>query len=278
MTVFLAGSECPFTCVFCDLWQYTLDEPTPPGAIPRQLEIALESMGSDAVAESIKLYNASNFFDTNAVPPQDLEVIAAQLAGFRRVTVECHPRLVNASCIRFAERLDGALEVAMGLETIHPQAWSRLNKQMTLQDFADAAERLQDNGIGVRAFVLLSPPFVPARESVEWTVRSVRFALERGVDVVAVIPARGGNGALERLGEQGLFKAPTLAMLEEAMMRALVSARGVVLADLWDAEKLSACPACQQARLQHLRDMNRTGVAGSGLDCPRCRGGHGKGS
>ena len=41
MTVFLAGSECPFTCVFCDLWQYTLDEPTPPGAIPQQLEIAL---------------------------------------------------------------------------------------------------------------------------------------------------------------------------------------------------------------------------------------------
>ncbi|MGB5999545.1 MAG: radical SAM protein, partial [Thermoanaerobaculia bacterium] len=32
ITVFLAGRECPFTCVFCDLWRQTLDGPTPAGA------------------------------------------------------------------------------------------------------------------------------------------------------------------------------------------------------------------------------------------------------
>ena len=29
LTIFLAGRECPFTCVYCDLWRYTLDEATP---------------------------------------------------------------------------------------------------------------------------------------------------------------------------------------------------------------------------------------------------------
>src|SRR4029078_7928629 len=38
LTVFLAGAECPFTCSFCDLWRYTIDRPTPPGALVAQLE------------------------------------------------------------------------------------------------------------------------------------------------------------------------------------------------------------------------------------------------
>lgn len=271
MTVFLAGSECPFTCVFCDLWRYTLDEPTPAGAIPQQIDIALASVEAGTLPDSIKLYNASNFFEKNAVPPRDLEAIADQLDGFRRVIVECHPRLVGASCMRFADRLAGKLEIAMGLETVHPQALARLNKQMTLQDFVGAAELLRRNGIGVRAFVLLSPPYVPARESVEWTVRTARFALDHGVGVVSVIPLRSGNGEMERLGALGLFEPPTLAMLEEVMMRIVESKEGVVLADLWDVDKLSACPSCQAERMSNLRDMNRHGTVNMRVDCPQCR-------
>jgi len=266
----LAGTECPFTCVFCDLWQYTFDEPTPPGAIPKQLEVALES---GTAPDAIKLYNASNFFDKNAVPPQDLEVIADRLAGIGEVTVECHPRLVGESCIRFAERLEGRLQVAMGLETIHPDVLPRLNKQMSLQDFLSASDLLHANRIGVRAFVLLSPPFVPVAEAVEWSLRTVEFALDHGIEVVSVIPMRGGNGEMERLAELGLFEPPTLSMLEEVMGRAVESRRGVVLADLWDAEKLTACPICQEARLRRLRDMNRTGKVSSGVVCPQCRNG-----
>src|SRR5215831_5182244 len=37
LTVFLAGAECPFTCSFCDLWRYTIDGPTPAGALPTQI-------------------------------------------------------------------------------------------------------------------------------------------------------------------------------------------------------------------------------------------------
>ena len=270
VTVFLAGSECPFACVFCDLWQYTLDEPTPRGAIPQQLEVALASLQGAATPHSIKLYNASNFFDGRAVPPEDLDTIAHQLAGFRRVTVECHPRLVGESCFRFAEHLEGQLEVAMGLETIHPQALPRLNKQMTLADFDRAVGLLLENHIGARAFVLLSPPFVPARESVEWSVRSVCYAWERGVEVVSLIPLRVAAGEMQRLTGTGEHEPPTLEMFDEAMASSLALGGGVVLADLWDLEKMLGCANCRQARIEHLREMNRTGAPGVPVECDRC--------
>jgi radical SAM enzyme (TIGR01210 family) len=270
LTVFLAGAECPFTCVHCDLWQFTLDGPTPPGALPSQLGHALTSRIGESLPGAIKLYNASNFFDPRAVPPEDLPTLATQLASFRRVTVECHPRLVGERCLRFAALLPGRLEVAMGLETVHPTALPRLNKQMTLQQFDAAVALLRNGGIGTRAFILLSPPFVPEREAVTWAVRSVEHALDLGVDVVSLIPMRGGVGELARLADRGLLVPPSLEMFERAMEECLGLGRGVVLADLWDVEAMQGCVGCGPGRIAHLRAMNRSGRAGAHVTCARC--------
>ncbi|MET0556540.1 MAG: radical SAM protein [Vicinamibacteria bacterium] len=268
LTVFLAGAECPFTCVFCDLWKQTTDAPTPRGALPQQLRLALASVHG-AAPERIKLYNASNFFETRAVPAADLPAIASLVADFQVVTVECHPRLVLAGegPAVFAASLRGRLEVAMGLETVHPDAAARLGKQMTLADYDAACAHLRARGIGIRSFVLLGAPFVPAAEAVAWAVRSIEHALAQGADVVSVIPVRGGDGTLERLAAEGTFRAPTLRQLEDALTAGLALGPGVVLADLWDAGRLAACDLCRGPRLERLARMNASGVLEPRVPC-----------
>lgn len=274
LTVFLAGSECPFTCVFCDLWRHTLDRPTPRGALPKQLDLALAELDGRQRIDVIKLYNASNFFDSRAVPPADWDALAERLEPFPRVVVECHPRLVDDRCRRFADLLAGELEIAMGLETVHAGALARLNKQMTLGDFERAVARLGASGIATRAFVLVGPPFVPAAAAVEWAVRSVDWALRRGVGVVSLIPTRPSAGEMQRLQAAGDFASPTLADLERALGRALQRAParrgGVVLADLWDLEALASCPACRAARIGRVRRMNLEQRIGAPVECDRC--------
>jgi radical SAM enzyme (TIGR01210 family) len=269
LTVFLAGSECPFTCSFCDLWRATLDRATPLGALPRQLALALQ--GRDPLAlDRLKLYNASNFFDRRAVPPGDLEALAQLAAPFRAVTVESHARTIDRRARDFAARLSGRLEVAIGLETIEPVAMAHLNKRMDLADFDRAARFLQDSGVDLRVFVLLGVPYTPPGDAVDWCVRSVEYALARGAGLVALIPVRGGNGELERLESAGHFVRPTLAQLEEALERSLDLGAGVVTADLWDVERLIACPACGPARVARLRRLNATGVRESPVICAAC--------
>jgi len=279
LTVLLAGAECPFTCVFCDLWRETLDGATPLGALPAQLRKALAAAGPLPRPAAVKLYNASNFFAARAVPVEDEAEFLDLLAPFSRVTVECHPRLVGPRCLAFAARLVGRLEVAMGLETIHPRALPRLNKGMDLDDFGRAADALRAAGIGLRAFVLVAPPFVPAAEAVEWAVRSAAHAFESGALRVSLIPVRGGNGALEALAESGEFAPATLEQLEEALERCLAAtiaataARGaarVVTADLWDARRLARCAVCAEGRLERLARMNRTGTIEPRARCPAC--------
>ena len=255
LTVFLTGAECPFTCSFCDLWRFTIDGPTPPGALTRQLEGVLCSIDGPA-PDRLKLYNASNFFDQRAVPTEDLPGIAALAAPFATVTVESHASTIGPRTLAFAAQLHGRLEVAVGLETIHPFASARLNKRLDLARFDSAAAYLSENGIDLRVFVLLGAPYVPSGESIAWTVRTVEHAVEQGASVVSVIPVRGGNGEMEQLGELGLFTPPSLSELEQVLEECLQFKRSVVIADLWDVERLSTCEYCRPRRVDRLRRMN----------------------
>jgi archaeosine synthase beta-subunit len=271
LTVFLAGAECPFTCAFCDLWRYTIDGPTPPGALVAQLERVLGDV-AEPMPDRLKLYTASNFFDRRAVPPQDLPELARLAAPFDAVTVESHASTIGAGAASFARMLRGRLEVAMGLETIHPVAAARLNKRLDLARFDRAMETLAADAIDVRVFVLLGAPHVEPRQSVEWTVRTVEYAVSRGAAVVSIIPVRGGNGEMERLAALGAFTPPTLVQLEDAL-DGCVQIRGtVVTADLWDVEQLATCAYCRAARAERLRRINVSGRAEPRVPCDRCGG------
>ena len=268
-TIFLAGAECAFTCSFCDLWRYTLDGPTPRGALPAQIDASLATLASISVSR-LKLYNASNFFDRRAVPPDDLPRIADLCAPFAGATVESHANTVGPSVVEFARRLSGRLEVAMGLETIHPSASAALNKRLDLERFDRAMSFLADNAVDARVFVLLGAPGIPANEAVEWTVRSVEHAARRGAALVSIIPVRGGNGEMERLASLGQFTPPTLSQLERALDESADQTGTVVTADLWDVERLGTCSSCRDRRVERLRRMNLTGVREPSIACDEC--------
>ncbi len=275
LVAFLAGRECAFTCVFCDLWRNTLDGPTPPGAIPRQLELARSEAGQLPAGSGIKLYNASNFFDEKAVPRADWPAIFDAVRPFETVTVECHPCLIGEPFRDFAGRLDGRLEVAMGLETAHPEALSKLNKRMTIDDFDRAATRLEEEGVGLRVFVLVGAPFVPSDETVDWTVRSVEHALAAGARVVSLIPIRLGRpyeGYIATIARHGGAAPVTLGAVERAFERSLRLGKGVILLDLWDVQELAECRRCAEARIARLTRMNLTGGPEPKVDCDLCGG------
>jgi radical SAM enzyme (TIGR01210 family) len=252
-TLFLTNRECPFRCLMCDLWKNTLTESVLPGQIPEQIRWALAQLPP---AQHLKLYNAGSFFDPRAIPPADYLEIAQIAAPFERVIVECHPKLVGRRCHEFRAMLSGELEVALGLETVHPEVLPRLNKQMSLDDFSRAARELRTLGIAVRAFIMVRPPFLTDDEGVEWARRSLDFAFAQGVECCSLIPTRAGNGAMEELAMQGHFAPPSLDALEAVTEYGLALRAGRVFVDLWDIGKVSPAAPNRRERMARLARMN----------------------
>ncbi len=267
-TIFLTNRECPWRCLMCDLWKNTLSEIVPLGAIPKQIEVALEALGPGV--QHIKLYNSGSFFDPGAIPRQDYPAIARRLRLFEHVIVESHPALVGEEALRFREMRGGTLEVAMGLETVHPVVLPRLNKRMTLAMFARAAKFLVKNRIAMRAFVLVKPPFLNEEEALVWANKSTKFAFDCGASVVSLIPTRTGNGALDALAEEGQFSQPKLRTLEEAVEFGIDLNRGRVFADLWDLARFAECHDCFEPRRARLESMNLSQTPQPSPSCVSC--------
>jgi radical SAM enzyme (TIGR01210 family) len=262
-TIFLTNRECPFRCLMCDLWRNTLTETVRPGAIPAQIDHALRQLPP---AGQLKLYNSGSFFDPQAILPADHTAIAQRANRFERLIVENHPALTGDGCLRFRDLLSGKLEIAMGLETAHPEVLAGLNKRMTLDHFSIAANFLRRNGIDLRVFILVQPPLMPAADALHWAERSLEFAMECGATAATLIPTRAGNGAMEALN----FAPPSLQTLESAMDYGLRLNAGRVFADLWDLRE--SCADCYAQRRARLQQMNLRQEVLDRIPCDRCGG------
>jgi len=254
-TLFLTNRECPFRCLMCDLWKNTTDQPVAEGAIPKQIALALEQLPS---TKHIKLYNSGSFFDRKAIPPADYTAIADLMnqREFETIIIESHPAFINDEALKFRDMLKGRLEIAIGLETAHPEVLKKLNKKMDLCDFEQAVNLLKINKIAVRAFILLRPPYLSEEEGLTWAKRSLDFAFSVGVECCVVIPTRAGNGAVDYLQHRGDFTPPSVRSLEAVLKYGILEQKGRIFADLWDLEIFSSCEKCFPYRKERLNMMN----------------------
>ncbi len=262
--ILLTNRECPYMCLMCDLWKHTTDERVPVGAIPVQLEYALEKLSP---AKHLKLFNSGSFFDSKAIPVEDYPRIASLADGFESVLVESHTAFIGEKTLEFSRILSPNLQVAVGLETVHPEVLPLLNKGMSLAGFKEAVVFLKANDISVRAFILLRPPKLSEEEGVEWACRSIDFAFSCGVDICSVIPVRSGNGALDQLAAEGLFQEPSIKSLERVLAYGIALNKGLVFADLWNLEHFSTCERCFGSRKERLQQMNLSQEIGIPLSC-----------
>lgn len=251
--IFLTNRECSFHCLMCDLWKNTTDLSIPAGAIPDQIEWALDQMPD---VKHLKLYNSGSFFDERAIIAKDYKRIASLVNGFETVIVESHPLLINEKCLVFRDMLKPDLQIAIGLETVHTEILRILNKQMTLDDFSNAVSYLTKHEIMSRAFILLRPPFLSESEGIHWAERSIDFAFSTGVECCTVIPVRPGNGAMDLLMEKGDFRPPDIHSLERVLEYGIGLNAGRVFADIWDLGLFSGCRKCIDIRTNRLMEMN----------------------
>ncbi|MFC6837691.1 archaeosine biosynthesis radical SAM protein RaSEA [Halomarina ordinaria] len=187
-----------------------------------QVEACLdhERENADAPSELVKIYTSGSFLDEREVPAETRAAIAETFADRERMVLESLPNFVDREKLRdFTDRgLDA--DVAIGLETATDRVrHDCVNKYFEFADFEAACAEALAADAGVKAYLLMKPPFLTEREAVADMKRSVRrCAGVEGCHTVSMNPTNVQRYTMvEQLYHDGGYRPPWLWSVAEVL-------------------------------------------------------------
>ncbi|MFB6162241.1 MAG: archaeosine biosynthesis radical SAM protein RaSEA [Halococcoides sp.] len=143
---------------------------------------AIEAHEADALDEPaplVKLYTSGSFLDERELSGATREAIVERFGDRARIVVESLPEFMTADRLDPLASIGPEIDVAVGLETASDRIRQEcINKVFTFEEFATASEVAADRGVGVKAYLLLKPPFLSESEALDDAVESVRRTAE----------------------------------------------------------------------------------------------------
>ncbi|MFB6092429.1 MAG: archaeosine biosynthesis radical SAM protein RaSEA [Haloquadratum sp.] len=190
-------------------------------ALMDQIDVCLEheTENADEPADLVKIYTSGSFLDEREVGAETRTAIAETFADRERIVVESLPDFVDRE--KIADFTDRGLstDVAIGLETATDRVrHDCINKYFDFTDFeaacaeARAADAAAAVDAGIKAYLLLKPPFLSESEAVEDMVSSVRkCAAVDGCHTVSMNPTNvQGYTMVDELFFAGGYRPPWL--------------------------------------------------------------------
>jgi len=126
-------------------------------------------------AGQVKIYTSGSFLDEREIPAETRQSIAETFADRDRIVVESLPDFVGQEKIADFTDRGLATDIAVGLETATDRVRRDcVNKYFEFAEFERAAADAREAGAGVKAYLLMKPPFLSESEAIADMKRSIR--------------------------------------------------------------------------------------------------------
>ncbi|MFQ3318055.1 MAG: putative Fe-S cluster-containing MiaB family protein [Natronomonas sp.] len=214
-----------------------------------------ESDDADEKAGLIKIYTSGSFLDEREIPAETRDAIAETFSDRDRMVVESLPDFVDREKIRDFTDRGIKTDVAVGLETATDRVrHDAVNKYFDFEEFeaacvearAAGTERAPPDGraatdesretraadAGVKAYLLMKPPFLAEPDAVEDMKRSIRrCAGVDGCHTVSMNPCNVQRYTMvEELYHDGGYRPPWLWSICE-VLASTADADAIVVSD-----------------------------------------------
>jgi radical SAM enzyme (TIGR01210 family) len=166
--------------------------------------------------EMVKVYTSGSFLDVNEIAMPAREAVSTGFADAKRLLVESRPEFIDATSAEWMS--SHRTQVAIGLESADPEVLRCcVRKGFAPSDYEGAAVRLRENGVPLRTYLLLKPPYLTERAAMLDTIASVAFAVPYS-ESVSINPVNVQAGTfLEDLWRRGDFRPPWMWTLLEVL-------------------------------------------------------------
>ena len=224
----------------------------------------IQSLGK--TFRKIKFYFNGSFFAEDELDLQlGIEFIKCLVAKFKinYVSLETRPEFVTVEKLKLLKRETNiSYELCFGIESINEQIRiDCLNKGNNIQYFYQLVEDIKDL-CNIKAYLLIKPPFVSEKASIEDVVNSVYKLMEIGITRISFAPIDiQPNTLLEFLLQENLYRPIWLWSIIEINSRLepiLKKNRNIHLANLshFPSPIASAfnCEKCTEHIIKRLKD------------------------
>lgn len=222
---------------------------------------------SDEDYQVLKIFTSGSFFDPDEVPPAVRRAVAEAFRG-KVVIAETRPEYVEIDALReFREGIDtGAwtrpLSVAVGLETTNDLIRERsIDKGFSYADFLRAATVAHAAGAGMKAYLLMKPPFLTEREARDDMIRSIKDIASVADSISMNLCTVQSRTEVERLWKQQAYRPPYLWSVLDVLIGSPVH----ILCDPVGGGQMRGphnCGACDGPIVKGIGDYSLTGDVG----------------
>jgi len=158
------NSGCSMCGYFNDsMWKTVTDTD-----LLKQFDTMMESYSDQ---KFVKIFNSGSFLDDNEVKPGVRNKILHRLfETAEKVSVESRPEYITNSRLSEIKKISKSkiFEIGVGLETANDNIREQaINKGFTFQDYKKATEKLKKQGFKLKTYVLIKPPFLTEKKSIE---------------------------------------------------------------------------------------------------------------
>jgi radical SAM enzyme (TIGR01210 family) len=198
-------------------------------ALMDQIDVCLEheATNADEPADLVKIYTSGSFLDEREVGAETRAAIADTFADRDRIVVESLPDFVDRDTIADFTDVGLSTDVAIGLETATDRVrHDCVNKYFDFADFEAACAEAREadaaaDGVdaGVKAYLLMKPPFLSESEAIDDMISSVRrCAAVDGCHTVSMNPCNVQRYTMvDELFFQGGYRPPWLWSVTEVL-------------------------------------------------------------
>lgn len=176
----------------------------------------------------LKIFNSGSFFDDEEISSAARRHIyekIEEIENIREFVVESRIEYINSSKLReLKESLKKKyIEIGIGVETVNDYIRNYyINKGTSFNDFRTILNLCKKSQIGVKAYILLKPPFLNEQAAIDDCINSVNTLINLGVNTISINPLNIQKGTLvESLYLQNRYRPPWYYSLFKVFKKSL---------------------------------------------------------
>ncbi|MBR9679710.1 MAG: DUF5591 domain-containing protein [Candidatus Altiarchaeota archaeon] len=203
----LESGKCSWgSCVFCG-WGKKATDTKGLEQLKQEFDSKLGRAIKAEIPKRIKLFTSGSMLDEQQYPTEFVSYVVSELdkTGIAEFVLETNVLDISQEKLDSLNKHKGKLKIlfGIGLEVADDDVLKKLGKQSTVQNFTDKAELIKQNGFGIRAYVLVNPPFCEPASCLD---KTMEFALECCEEIVMINTYPHRDAPLFDLWVQGKWR------------------------------------------------------------------------